>query len=73
MKFWLEKSQRKRPHQRSISGQEVHTDINLKEFGSEGLDWILGDQEKIQWRAFVDTVMNLQFKKGREILDQLSN
>jgi hypothetical protein len=32
----------------------------LREIGLEGVDWILLAQDRDQWRALVNTVMNLQ-------------
>jgi hypothetical protein len=33
--------------------------IDLREIGSDGMDWIDLAQERDQWRALVSTVMNL--------------
>jgi hypothetical protein len=33
--------------------------MNIKEMGSEDVDWIRLVQVKVQWRVFVNTVMNL--------------
>jgi hypothetical protein len=38
----------------------VNIKIDLREIGSGGMDWIELAQDKDQWRAVVDTVMNLQ-------------
>jgi hypothetical protein len=34
--------------------------MDLKEIGWDGMDWIDVAQERDQWRAIVNTVMNLQ-------------
>jgi hypothetical protein len=35
----------------------------LREIGWDGMDWIELDQNRDQWRALVNTVMNLRFLK----------
>jgi hypothetical protein len=32
----------------------------LKEIGIDGVDWFRLAQDRVQWRAFVKTVMNLR-------------
>jgi hypothetical protein len=34
--------------------------IDLREIGWDGVDWINSAQNRDQWRALVDTVMNLR-------------
>jgi hypothetical protein len=34
--------------------------IDLKETGWDGMDWIYLGQDRDQWRALVNTVMNLR-------------
>jgi hypothetical protein len=34
--------------------------MDVKDFGWEGVDWIHLDQDRVQWRVFVNTVMNLR-------------
>jgi hypothetical protein len=35
-------------------------EMDLREIGTDGANWILLAQDRVQWRAFVNTVMNLQ-------------
>jgi hypothetical protein len=39
--------------------REDNNKINLKEIGCEGVDWIHLAQDRDQWRALVNAVMNL--------------
>jgi hypothetical protein len=34
--------------------------MDLMEIGIDGADWIQLAQDRVQWRAFVNTVVNLQ-------------
>jgi hypothetical protein len=34
--------------------------MDLREIGCDGVDWIDAAQDRDQWRALVNTVMNLQ-------------
>jgi hypothetical protein len=34
--------------------------MDLREIGSDGMDWIDLDEDRNQWRALVNTKMNLQ-------------
>jgi hypothetical protein len=48
--------------------------IDLRETGWDGLDWIDLAQDRDQWRALVNTVMNLRVsKKFWEVLEWLHN
>jgi hypothetical protein len=38
--------------------------IDLKEIGFEGVDWIHLDQDMIQWRAVMDTVIDVRDSRG---------
>jgi hypothetical protein len=49
-----------RPLGRSRHKWEDNIKIDLTEIGSEGVDWIQLARDRVQWRAFVNTVMNLQ-------------
>jgi hypothetical protein len=38
---------------------EDNINMDLREIGIDGANWIRLNQDKVQWRAFVNTVMNL--------------
>jgi hypothetical protein len=44
-----------RPRRRWVNNNK----INLREIGWDGMDWIDLTQDRDQWRALVNTVMNL--------------
>jgi hypothetical protein len=56
--FWLENL--KRPFRRPRHRWEDNIRMDLRETGWEGVDWMGLAQDSGQWRAFVNTVMNLQ-------------
>jgi hypothetical protein len=35
--------------------------MDLREIGIDGENWVRLTQDRVRWRAFVNTVMNLQF------------
>jgi hypothetical protein len=39
---------------------EDNIKLDLKEIGIDAANWIQLDQDRVQWRAFVNTVMNLR-------------
>jgi hypothetical protein len=45
-----------RPRRRWVNNIKIY----LREIGWDGMDWINVDQDKEQWRALVNTVMNLR-------------
>jgi hypothetical protein len=45
-----------RPRRRWVN----HIVIGLREIGWDGMDWIDLAQDRVQWRALVNTVMNLR-------------
>jgi hypothetical protein len=47
--------------------------MNLREIGWDGGDWIDLAQDRDQWRALVNTVMNLWVHKSWEVLEWLHN
>jgi hypothetical protein len=56
----LVRKQRKRPLGRSRGRRENNIGMDLRETGSEGVDWMHVAQDRIQWWAPVNTVMNLR-------------
>jgi hypothetical protein len=50
----------KRPLERPRRRWEDNIKMNLREIGINGANWIQLVQDKFQWRAFVNTVMNLR-------------
>jgi hypothetical protein len=38
---------------------ENNIKMDLREIGIDGANWIQLDQYRVQWRAFVNTIMNL--------------
>jgi hypothetical protein len=39
---------------------EDNIKMDFREIGIDGMNWIRLDQDRVQWRAFVNTVMNLR-------------
>jgi hypothetical protein len=50
----------KRPLGRSRRRWEDNIKMDLGEIGIDGANWIRLAQDRVQWRAFVNTVMNLR-------------
>jgi hypothetical protein len=50
----------KRPMGRPRSRWEDNIKLDLREIGIDGANWIQLAQDRIQWRAFVNIVMNLR-------------
>jgi hypothetical protein len=50
----------KRPLERPRCRWKHNIKMDLREIGIDGASWIRLAQDTIQWRAFVNTVMNLQ-------------
>jgi hypothetical protein len=48
--------------------------MDLREIRIDGVNWIWLAQDRIQWQAFVNMVMNLGLhKESRLLFDKLSN
>jgi hypothetical protein len=47
---------------------EDNIKLDLREMGIDGANWIRLAQDRVQWRAFVSTVMNLRVPQRQEIL-----
>jgi hypothetical protein len=41
-------------------GGDDNIKMDLREIGIDGANWIRLDQDRVQWRVFVNTVMNLR-------------
>jgi hypothetical protein len=58
-KILVGKPEGKRPLGRPRSRWEDNIKMDLKEIGWGGMNWIHLTQDRYQWRAFVNAVMNL--------------
>jgi hypothetical protein len=54
------KSEGKRPLGRPRRRREDNIKLDLRETGIDGTNWIRLAQDRVKWRAFVNTVMNLR-------------
>jgi hypothetical protein len=54
------KPEGRRPLGRQRRRWEDNIKMDLREIGCDGRDWIVLAQDGDQWRAFVNTVMNLR-------------
>jgi hypothetical protein len=54
------KPEGKRPLGRPRRRRVNNIKMDLRETGWDGIDWIVLDQDMDQWRALVNTVMNLK-------------
>jgi hypothetical protein len=50
----------KRPLERLRRGWEDNIKMDVREIGFDGANWIWVAPDRVQWRAFVNTVMNLR-------------
>jgi hypothetical protein len=50
----------KRPLGRPRCRRENNIKLDLREIGIDGMKWIQLAQDRVQWRAFVNTVMKLR-------------
>jgi hypothetical protein len=50
----------KRPLGRSRRRWEDRIKLDLREIGIDGANWIQLAQDRVEWRAFVNTVINLR-------------
>jgi hypothetical protein len=55
----VEKLERERPLGRSRRRWVDNIKMDLREIGGDGMDWIDLAQDRNQWRALVNTVMNI--------------
>jgi hypothetical protein len=56
----VRKPEEKRPLGRPIRRWVENIKMDLREIGWDGVDWIELAQNRYQWRALVNTVMNLR-------------
>jgi hypothetical protein len=56
----VERPEGKRPLGRPKQRWENNVKLDLREIGIDGANWIWLAQDRVQWRAFMNTVMNLQ-------------
>jgi hypothetical protein len=63
----------KRPQGRSRSRWEDNIKLDVREIRIDRANWIQLAQDRVQWRTFVNTVMNLRgHKESRIFFDKLS-
>jgi hypothetical protein len=64
----------KRPLRRPRRRWEDNIKMDLREIGIDGANWIRLAQDRFQWRAFVNMVMNLRVPlESRIFFDKMSN
>jgi hypothetical protein len=51
------KSERTRPHGRSMPSWEDNVKVDIKEMGDEGVDWIYLAQDRDKWQTIVNTTV----------------
>jgi hypothetical protein len=59
-RVFVGRSEGKRPLGRPRRRWEDNIKMDLREIGNEGANWIQLAQDMVQWRACVNTVMNLR-------------
>jgi hypothetical protein len=59
-RFLVGRPEGKRPLGRPRHGWEDNIKMDLREIGIDEANWIQLAQDRVQWRAFVNTVMNLR-------------
>jgi hypothetical protein len=55
----------KRPLGRPRCSRDNNIKLDLREIGIDGANWIRLAQDRVQWRAFVNTVMNRWYPLDR--------
>jgi hypothetical protein len=58
--YWWKKPEKRRPLGRPRRRWVDNIKMDLREIGWDGMDWIYLAQDRNQWRALVNTVMNLR-------------
>jgi hypothetical protein len=59
-KVLVGRPERKRPLRRPMYRWEDNIKTDLREIGIDGVNWIQLAQDRVQWQAFVSTIMNLR-------------
>jgi hypothetical protein len=59
-RIFVGRPERKRPLGRPRRRWEDNIKLELREIGIDGANWIQLAQDMFRWRAFVNTVVNLQ-------------
>jgi hypothetical protein len=59
-RVWAGRPEGKRPLGRPRRRWEDNIKMDLRKIGIDGANWIQLAQNRVQWRAFVNTVMNLR-------------
>jgi hypothetical protein len=68
------KPEGKRPLERPRRRWEDNNKLDLREKGIDGANWIRLAQDRVQWWAFVNTVMNLRVPQRKQnIFDKMSD
>jgi hypothetical protein len=68
------KPEGKRPLRRHRRRWEDNINMDLREIGIDGANWIRLAQVRVQWRAFMNTVMNLRVNtENRLFSDKMSD
>jgi hypothetical protein len=57
--FWLGGPKARRPLGRPRCRWEGNIKMDLREIGIDGANWTRLAQDRVQWQAFVNTVMSL--------------
>jgi hypothetical protein len=57
-RFWVGRSEGKRPLERPRHRWEDNIKIDLREIGIDWTNWIHLAQDRVYWQAFVNPVMN---------------
>jgi hypothetical protein len=58
--FWLRGPKRRDQWEDLGVGGRITLRLDLREIGTDGANWIRHAQDRIRWRAFMSTVMNLR-------------
>jgi hypothetical protein len=72
-RFLFGRPEGKRPLGRPRRRWEDRIKMDIRKRGIDGANWIRLAQDRVQWRAFVNTVMNLRGPLERIFFDKLSD